>query len=262
MISDNMLHIYELFLSKLQYFFSDEKIAKVVLYSFYVLFIICIFQNANLLWKYSSWQPLKPISKDLTEVKSLDVSDIAQKHIFGVSSKPGATLANARETKLPIQLKGVVAPQNPKLGSAILLVDNKEQSYRVGDKIVIGSNKVILEYIFRDKVFINNNEILEYILYPKLEDRLKNPSDSQSPLFNKSLIKFKNSNENNFLPEGNIIEDGNSREEEDSHTQNRNLKKPRNPIDIREHREMLKNGKIEKKEILSRLKKRLKNNYN
>ncbi len=256
MILDNMSQIYELTLPKLQYFFSDEKIARVVLYLFYVLFVICIFLNVALFWKYAKWEPLVVTYIDTSEVKSLEVSDIAQKHIFGVPSKAGATLASARETKLPIKLKGVVVPLNPKLGSAILLVDNKEQSYKVGDIITVGGNKVTLEYVFKDKIFISNNDSLEYVLYPKLEDRLKNSADAPSPLFDESLIKFKGSDKNNF-PRGDDkmgedienIEDGNDEGQGD---------KPRN---IQKDQEILKTGKRDKKEILSKLKKRLKNNY-
>lgn len=240
MASYDLSQINDVLLPKLQYFFNDEKIAKFVLVLSYFFLVSIVYLNAALIWNYLNWKTLEPVSSEQSNIKSTEVSTITQKHLFGVTSKPGATLANAKETKLAIKLKGVVVAQNPKLGSAMLSIDNaEEESYHVGDDIMVSGIKVTLEYIFREKVYINNDGSLEYVLYPKLEGKIGQPGESGSPLFDKSIIG------NSYLPKADA-----PLEEDTTEDLGANI-----PMNSQERRQMIK-SKVNKQKTIDKIRKK------
>lgn len=217
MTSIDYYQLSEKLQKKLSEFFSNSKVAKLFLVTLIAIIVWYIFLIAHLFYSYKYWQDIKPIATEFDPNNSkYNFKSIAFSHLFGVVNKPGASLADAIKSELPIKLKGVIANVNPKLGSAIILdPDGNEDTYNIGDALPINGREVTLEYVFTDKVYLKNNSVLEYIEYPKLEDKLKGGSGQPSRFegLNSNNNKKKpspksgSSSSNQFLPKAddNII---------------------------------------------------------
>lgn len=195
-LSLNKERIKELVTIKLQYFFSDSKIAQVILT---IAVLLLVWQSYLLLHLYSGYknwqlpqvQQIFNAKNDHTRTQSID---IASKHIFGEVIKSLDSLAEAIKSRLPITLKGVIADsQNPKAGQ-VIIQDNsgKQKVYGVGDRLSINSSKIILEYVFKEKIYLKNNGTLEYILYPIVD--LTNKNTSRNNINKNNTQSNKNSN--------------------------------------------------------------------
>ncbi len=190
--------IKELVIIKLQYFFNDAKVAKIILFFSLALLLWQTCLIYSLYYNYKNWQlpDVEQIYRANSQSKPNNTLVIVNKHIFGALARPGGSLADAVKTALPLVLKGVIANSaDSKLGQAIIQGgDGKQKVYAAGDQLKGVSGHVVLEYIYREKVYIKNNGRLEYILYPILDlSTLSGKSDKNifrsgnSGIINKNL---------------------------------------------------------------------------
>lgn len=156
----------------LRVFFNNEFSAKLVFGLVIALCSLALYLLINLALTFNSWDlPVATFPQNV-ESSEFDNIIIENKHLFGKITKPGATFDHAVKTRLPLTLKGLIIDNDPKAGTAIIAgPDNVEKSYHVGDKLPITDSLVILEYIFKDRVYIKNGDAIEYLLYPKHEFR-------------------------------------------------------------------------------------------
>ncbi|MBP9722319.1 MAG: hypothetical protein KBD64_04075 [Gammaproteobacteria bacterium] len=172
--------------SRLQYFFSDSKIARLILFGsvltlFWQSYLLYILHSSFKNWQLPQIQKVQVVSEEFSDFKL--VNNVETKHIFGEVVKPGGSLENALKTNLPLTLKGIMAYSDPKRGEAIIQDANgKEKAYVIGDRLPADSGLVTLEYVFKNKVYIKNNDVLEYILYPVLELQSGSNSDTSSKM--------------------------------------------------------------------------------
>jgi general secretion pathway protein C len=86
--------------------------------------------------------------------------------LFGVpSTTPAPTQQVVVPTTLNVQLKGVFAERGDALSHAILIVDGKEQGFRVGDQLMPG---VTLQGVFGDHVLLSRGGVAEKVAFPEL----------------------------------------------------------------------------------------------
>ncbi len=161
--------------SKLQYFFHDIKIAQIGLLATVSILVLQFYLLFSLSLNAKNWQ-MPQISYSNTNLnfsphrKTFEISDIKEKHLFGEVIRDNDSLDDALKSILPLTLKGVIASSDPKDGQAIIQdVTGKENVYFIDDRIPVDSGLVTLEYVYKDKIYIKNNGVLEYILYPVLD---------------------------------------------------------------------------------------------
>lgn len=98
-------------------------------------------------------------------IAQVDVASIQSLHLFGelglqtaVEAEPAAidpSLGeNAKPTRLNLQLLGVVYSSEPSEGLAVIVYQNKQEQYEVGDKLPVG--RVSLVKVLTDHVIIDN----------------------------------------------------------------------------------------------------------
>jgi type II secretory pathway component PulC len=185
--------VSETLIIQIKKFFIDPNVAKTVLGLSTFVLMLCSYNLVSLYVSYKDWVAIDVNILHRVVLPEQNLPTIGKKHLFGQVIRPGATLSDARKTMLPLKLKGIIYDLDPKLGAAIILgADGVEKSYHVGERLPIKGSNITLEYIFKDKVFIKNNDALEFIEYPKLE--LKNQPGS------KNSINIRNSAPGQFLP--------------------------------------------------------------
>lgn len=133
----------------------------------FILFVL-----AQLLWLFlPSAEPLDvpttiisaPVSG--APVTKVDVAAIQSQHLFGeLGAAAAAEQAvptvdpelgeNAKPTRLNLQLMGVVYSSDPSQGLAVIVYQNNQEQYAVGDKLPVG--RVSLAKVLTDHVIIDN----------------------------------------------------------------------------------------------------------
>lgn len=194
----DFVQVKEKVVIKLHYFLTDNKIAQIILSCTLIILLWQAYLFFSLYTSYKNWQ-LPDITSSLALDKTSNIpgfyhiNNISDQHIFGKVTKAGGTLADALKSSLPLTLKGVIAGNNSKHGEAIIQDEKgKHNVYAIGDKIPVDSGSVTLEYVFKEKIYINNNGILEYILYPVMDlnsrslDKASNRTKNGRKEFNSS----------------------------------------------------------------------------
>jgi len=188
-LSSTTERIKELVIIKLQYFFSDNKIARLIFILSIFLLLWQSYLLLNLFNSYKTWHlpESKPSANIEPAIKS-QFTNIASKHIFGEVAKSLGSLSDALKSNLPLTLKGVISyANNSKIGEVIIQdSEGKDKVYSIGDRLLLDSGFITLEYIFKDKIYIKNNGVLEYILYPVYD--LKNSNNK--PKVNRKTNNF------------------------------------------------------------------------
>jgi len=98
--------------------------------------------------------------------------------------------ANAEETKLQLTLNGVASSADQQGAQAIITYKNKQDSYRVGEKLPIG-NRVTISKILTDRVILNNKGSYESLfLYEEGSELGKHNNDNRAgrPLSRESVL--------------------------------------------------------------------------
>lgn len=83
-------------------------------------------------------------------------------HVFGNATVPvdQRALANAPETQLPIDLRGVLAGEDPKRGRAFIADANGERGFNVGQEVAPG---VVLDAVYADRVALSRGGAIEML---------------------------------------------------------------------------------------------------
>lgn len=185
-LNQDLAQYSELAQVKLRHILADGKSAKTTLIVSSCILLYCFYLIFSL---YTSVGALQlPVSDNVAGTTVMPKNDFAliqKKHLFGITARPGATLADAIKSDLPIEIKGIISNVNPRVGTAILTgTDEEEKGYNIGDTIKVQGIEVSLEYIFDDKIYIKNNELLEFILYPRLslDSKPSNSNDMEQPI--------------------------------------------------------------------------------
>lgn len=185
--------------SKLQYFFHNIKIAQIGLLATVSILALQLYLLFSLSLDAKNWQmpqiSYSNINFNLSpHKKTLEISDIKEKHLFGEVIRDNDSLDDALKSILPLTLKGVIASSDPKDGQAIIQdAAGKEDVYFIDDRIPVDSGLVTLEYVYKDKIYIKNNGVLEYILYPVLDlSSLQGNDDANANTSSKAQRKYVN----------------------------------------------------------------------
>lgn len=189
--------IKEIIVNKTQQFFINAKIAlaalilsaMLLLWQLYSITNLYLFSKSDAAASFLRFENTNHVllADEFTLLPKLNIDPY---HLFGIVAKSGGTMAQALKSSLPLILKGVMAYTNSKYGHAIIKDDSgKEKYYNIGDKISSNLGSVTLEYVFKDRVFIRNNGVLEYIPYPKLNLSTKpTASYAREPVINNNPI--------------------------------------------------------------------------
>ena len=122
-------------------------------------------------WLLAQWiwyflQP-KPVARaaGATMSTAIAFSPATVTGLFGDVNAPTAVSQQVVvPTTLNVQLKGVFAEQGSALAHAILIVDGKEQGFRVGDQVMPG---VMLKGVFGDHVLVSRGGVAEKVSFPQ-----------------------------------------------------------------------------------------------
>jgi general secretion pathway protein C len=132
-----------------------------------------------------------------TQNTAIDIDAMVNWHLFGehsggaVSAPPTATVntddgsKDADKTRLPILLVGLMYAQDEKMARAILVINNDERQFLVGETLPLGGN-IKLHKVLIDRVIISNNGNLEALwLFDPDRPRIAQPvQESEAPLIN------------------------------------------------------------------------------
>ena len=89
-------------------------------------------------------------------------ASLARWHLFGNAAPPvdPRALANAPESSLPIDLRGVLAGEDPKQGRAFIADAAGERSVQVGQEVAPG---VVLDAVYPDRVALSRGGAIEVL---------------------------------------------------------------------------------------------------
>jgi type II secretory pathway component PulC len=169
MIYQNFIDINyatETVVSKANYLLDNTKFALCVLTAVSLTILGQIYLLTRLYINHNNWQ--LPVTEYMVTSVALHKRSVAEAHLFGLKKRAGSSLENAVKSDLPLTITAIIAnPHNSKLGTVILKDDNgKEKLYSIGENI---SRNARLEHVYQDKIYLDNNGVLEYINYPKLD---------------------------------------------------------------------------------------------
>lgn len=152
-------------------------------YLFYILGFIMCYQAASFFWNSIPYK--NPVLAGLTsnELKVIrsPKSNIAARNfsLFGVEAPPPSPVVAKSEnktqgtiarTKLNIKITGISASTVQGFGSVVMLYNNSEDVYGIGDKIA--KTNATVTKIFPDRVIINNAGVEEIVMLPGEEENL------------------------------------------------------------------------------------------
>ena len=117
--------------------------------------------------------PVKPLST--VESASINIDQLVERALFGSHGnqrietnpsvyKPEGIESSAVETRLDLELRGIVAFSADGSGVAIIEDDGKQRLYSVGDRInVKSSNRIILAKVMQNSVVLDNGGAYELL---------------------------------------------------------------------------------------------------
>lgn len=116
-----------------------------------------------------------PESETTTAAREIDIERLAGWSLFGTGAQVSdadiprdepvlsSDEAAAEQTRLDLQLRGVMAAEDPRGGRAVIAHGNSQDSYGVDDPLPVG-NQVFLRRILVDRVLIDNRGRLESLM--------------------------------------------------------------------------------------------------
>ena len=129
-----------------------------------VLLATLLYVLTRLLWLALDWNAPLPSGGDIAVAAptSAPAPSLARWHLFGNSALPvdQRALANAPETSLPIDLRGVLAADDPKLGRAFIVDASGEHGFHVGQEVAPG---VLLDAVYPDRVGLSRGGAIEVL---------------------------------------------------------------------------------------------------
>lgn len=130
-----------------------------------LLIVLLLWLLTRHLWLALDWNAPLPSADPVAVAEPAQAApppSLANWHLFGNAQLPSdpRTLANAPETTLPIDLRGVLAGDNPKQGRAIIADDSGERSVWVGREVAPG---VVLDAVYPDRVALSRGGAIEVL---------------------------------------------------------------------------------------------------
>jgi len=116
-----------------------------------------------------------PESETTTAAREIDIERLAAWSLFGTGAQvPDADIPRdqpvlssdevaAEQTRLDLQLRGLMAADDPRRGRAVIAHGDSQDSYGVDDPLPVG-NQVFLRRILVDRVLIDNRGRLESLM--------------------------------------------------------------------------------------------------
>ena len=153
---------------------------KAALYGAVILWMLLV--TARLLWSLvpepargaAPTHFVNPPGAAAAVAAAVDIDQLVSWNLFGtVESKPvagkpdkgnvGDVEDTARETRLNLKLRGIVASADLDLARAVIEINRKQKQYRVGDKLPL-SGTVTVAKILPDRVVLSNSGQYELLL--------------------------------------------------------------------------------------------------
>lgn len=130
-----------------------------------VLVAWLVYLLTRFLWLSLDWNAPLPTAGAVAAIalpQSAPAPSLARWHLFGTSALQvdARALASAPETSLPIDLRGVLAAEDPKNGRAFIADANGERSLHVGQEVTPG---VVLDAVYPDRVALARGGIIEVL---------------------------------------------------------------------------------------------------
>src|SRR5574344_1010316 len=149
---------------------------KISNYLFYILGFILCYQSASFFWNRIPFK--NPILAGLTQselkiIRAPKQGSIVKSYsLFGVEIPPSeikkpkennkqGTIA---KTKLNIKITGISASTQIGLGSVVMIYENSEDVYGIGDKVA--KTNATITKILPDRVILNNTGVAEVVMLP------------------------------------------------------------------------------------------------
>ena len=130
-----------------------------------LLAALIVYLLTRFLWLALDWNAPLPSAgpaPPIDTAQSAPPPSLANWHLFGNATLPvdQRSLANAPETQLPIDLRGVLAGEDPKRGRAFIADANGERGYNVGQEVAPG---VVLDAVYADRVALSRGGAIEVL---------------------------------------------------------------------------------------------------
>lgn len=123
-----------------------------------------VYVLTRFLWLALDWNAPLPSAGPVAALESVQPPppSLSNWHLFGNAGLPvdNRALANAPETQLPIDLRGVLAGEDPKRGRAFIADANGERGYNVGQEVAPG---VVLDAVYADRVALSRGGAIEIL---------------------------------------------------------------------------------------------------
>ena len=125
---------------------------------------VLVYLLTRFLWLALDWNAPLPTAGDIAPAApvSAPAPALARWHLFGNATLlvDPRTLADAPETTLPIDLRGVLAGDDPKSGRAFIVDASGEHSFHVGQEVAAG---VLLDAVYPDRVALSRGGAIEVL---------------------------------------------------------------------------------------------------
>lgn len=129
-----------------------------------LLVALLVFLLTRFLWLALDWNAPLPSAGPAVAIDPARAPppSLSRWHLFGNAALPvdQRALANAPETRLPIDLRGVLAGDDPKRGRAFIADANGERGYFVGQEVAPG---VTLDAVYPDRVALSRGGAIEVL---------------------------------------------------------------------------------------------------
>jgi general secretion pathway protein C len=117
------------------------------------------------LWGAGPHKSVTPVTVSAQPARPLDLTALANAHLFGAAPAPKQDAANAPASNIPLVLTGTIAGNDPQNGLAILgQTAQSTKVYAVGDNLPGGPK---LHSVYSDRVVIDRNGQLESLALPR-----------------------------------------------------------------------------------------------
>lgn len=144
-------------------------------------------QAANLTWQIVETavsEPTLPVAEQVgsdSNTDRVDIDRIADRHLFGVATSDAdqadIEAIDAPETRLNLQLQGILAAEDDAPSLAIIRSGQTEKIYAPGDTVSGGAR---VHAILADRVILRRSGQLETLRLPRLGDKLEGIEISES----------------------------------------------------------------------------------
>lgn len=130
-----------------------------------MLAALLVYLLTRFLWLALDWNAPLPSAGPVAApdpAQSTPTPSLANWHLFGNAILPidQRALANAPDTQLPIDLRGVLAGEDPKRGRAFIADASGERGYNVGQEVAPG---VVLDAVYPDRVALSRGGAIEVL---------------------------------------------------------------------------------------------------